>query len=468
MARPSYQEIVADNQRLLQENAALRKENSALRDKVAELLARLETAERKAKRQAAPFAKEPPKQHPRKPGRKAGQEYGKKARRLPPPPEAIDEHYDVPLPDCCPHCGSRSLEETHTAAQYQTEIPRRPIHRQFDIHFGICRDCGCSLHGRHELQTSDVVGAAAAQLGPQAHAAMAMLNKELGLSHGKIQCCFELLFGIPVARSTSAHSVLRSGRRCEPAYEEIRSAVRQSPVVVPDETGWRIGGHNAWLHVFVGQRATCYEIDPGRGHDVGQRLLGPDWSGTLVHDGWAPYDKFTQASHQQCLQHLQQRCQRILSTASGGAVHFPRAVLDLVDIAYEVRRDYRAGIISEDQMADEGLGLACALDELVQGRFSYEPNRRLAKHLQHHGLEWFWFLIDPDIDATNYQGEQALRPAVVNRKVWGGNRTWNGGHTQSVLTSVFRTCTQLGRNGLDYLVRTLCSPRPIPIFGARR
>ena len=23
-------------------------------------------------------------------------------------------------------------------------------------------------------------------------------------------------------------------------------------------------------------------------------------------------------------------------------------------------------------------------------------------------------------------GEQAIRPAVVNRKVWGGNRTWIG------------------------------------------
>ena len=170
MARPSYQDIVAENVRLRQENAALR-------NRVAELQALLEAAQRKAKRQAAPFSKDKPQQHPRKPGRKGGRRYGKKAHRLPPAPGAIQEHYDVPLPDCCTHCGSCSVEETHTATQYQTEIPRRPIHRQFDIHFGFCHDCGCSLHGRHELQTSDVVGAAAAQLGPNAHAAMAVLNK---------------------------------------------------------------------------------------------------------------------------------------------------------------------------------------------------------------------------------------------------------------------------------------------------
>jgi transposase len=38
-------------------------------------------------------------------------------------------------------------------------------------------------------------------------------------------------------------------------------------------------------------------------------------------------------------------------------------------------------------------------------------------------MQWFWFLIDPTIAATNHRAEQAIRPAVVNRKVWGGNRT---------------------------------------------
>jgi transposase len=49
------------------------------------------------------------------------------------------------------------------------------------------------------------------------------------------------------------------------------------------------------------------------------------------------------------------------------------------------------------------------------GRFTYAPNRRLARHVLGHALEWFWFLIDPTIDATNWRAEQAIRPAVVNR-----------------------------------------------------
>jgi len=34
------------------------------------------------------------------------------------------------------------------------------------------------------------------------------------------------------------------------------------------------------------------------------------------------------------------------------------------------------------------------------------------------------------LDATNHRAEEAIRPAVVARKVWGGNRTVNGAHSR--------------------------------------
>ena len=54
----------------------------------------------------------------------------------------------------------------------------------------------------------------------------------------------------------------------------------------------------------------------------------------------------------------------------------------------------------------------------------------------------FLFLWDPSLDATNWRAEQAIRPAVVVRKVCGGNRTRHGADTQQVLASVVRTARQ--------------------------
>ena len=72
-----------------------------------------------------------------------------------------------------------------------------------------------------------------------------------------------------------------------------------------------------------------------------------------------------------------------------------------------------------------------------------------------HASSWFLFLIDPTIPATNHRAEQALKTPIVNRKVWGGNRTWAGAWAQAVLMSFWRTCWQRGQIALDSLSRLL-------------
>lgn len=448
---------------LERENARLRAEVAELRATVAKLTAALEATQRAGKRQAAPFRKQDgPVVEPKKPGRKRGRRHGRHQHRAAPPPEEIDERYDAPLPSCCPQCGGRHLAETHTAEQYQTEIPRRPIHREFTIHFGHCQGCGRRVQGRHPLQTSDAVGAAGSQLGPDAQAAFVLLNKGLGLSHGKCRRLFQDLFGIAIARATSVRSLVKSATRAEPAYQEVRLAVRHSRQVVPDETGWRVAGLSAWLHVFVAPTATCYDIGDRSG-DVAERLLGRDWSGTLIHDGWSVYDTFERAFHQQCLGHLQRRCRELLQTAVRGAARLPQRILAVIDEAFALRRQWRGHRLSGDELAAAGLGLACRLEQLVSGRFTYAPNRRLAKHVLGHALDWFWFLIDPTIDATNWRAEQAIRPAVVNRKVWGGNRTWTGARAQAILTSLLVTLSQRGYDALEWFAAARCAIVPLPL-----
>jgi transposase len=468
--RRENESLRRENESLRRENEALRRENQWLRRRVAELEAQverltklLEEAQRQGKRQAAPFRKaEGPVSQPKRPGRKTGRRHGRHAHRAIPFPEQIDERYEVPLPAECPHCGSRHVAETQTAKQYQTEIPRRPIHREFTIHVGHCRDCGRRVQGRHPLQTSDALGAAASQLGPEAQASFVLLNKGLGLSHGKCRRLFRDLFGITIARATSARSELRTAQQAEPAYQEVRQAIRQSDQVVADETGWRVGGRSAWLHAFATATETCYEIG-NRSGDVAEGLLGRDWSGTMIHDGWSVYDRFETAAHQQCVGHLQRRCRELLQTAVRGAARLPRQILALIDEAFALRRAWRGHRLSGDELIDAGLGLSCRLEDLVSGRFTYPPNCRLAKHVRAHALQWFWFLIDPTIDATNWRAEQALRPAVVNRKVWGGNRTWPGAAAQAILTSLLVTLQQRGYDALEWFSAARSARVPLPL-----
>lgn len=141
----------------------------------------------------------------------------------------------------------------------------------------------------------------------------------------------------------------------------------------------------------------------------------------------------------------------------------PRQVLALIDEAFRLRRQWRGRRLSGEELAEAGLMLACRLEEAASGRFTFEPNRRLANHILKHPLDWFWFLIDPTIDATNYRAEQAIRPAVVNRKVWGGNRTWAGARAQAVLTSLLVTLAQGGHEALTWFSTARRSPAPLAL-----
>ncbi len=439
-----------------------------LEGEVAELKARIETLEelleqalRRGKRQAAPFSKEAPKKKPKRPGRKPGADYGKHHRRA--VPETVDETYDAPLPSCCPRCRGKSFDNERIEAQYQYEIPRKPVVRQFDVHVAECAGCGGRVQGRHRLQTSDALGAAAVQLGPDAHAALAVLNKEFGLSHGKSATVFDRLFGLAISRSTSVRSVLRTAKRLEPAAEEIREAVRGSPQITCDETGWRIGGEKAWLHVAVAPKATWYEIARRRDHTVLENLIGADYAGSLIHDGWSVYDRFEGATHQQCVADLVRRARELVHSATRAAARFPQRVLELFGRAFALRESFRSKKIGKRTLVGRGLDLTDELQHLTARTKRNAANERLAAHLDRHLGEWFLFLLDPRVEATSNAAERALRPAVVNRKVWGGNRTLAGARAQSILTSVLATCHQRDLDALNYLSQSLRTTHPIPL-----
>ena len=260
------------------------------------------------------------------------------------------------------------------------------------------------------------------------------------------------LFRIPLTRGGSAQAVLRVARRCQPTVDGIEATVRSSPWVVGDETGWRIGGRPAWLHVMVGDQATSFRIDPRRSIQVQAAVVGSDYSGTVVHDGYSSYNsRFRHAHHQQCVNHLLRRLKRILQTAKGAARRFPSQVLELFEAVLQLRDEHRQGRHTADDMAAFYLGLLQELERLVRVKWRNSINQRLARHLSRHLREWFWFLLDPTIDATNYRAEQGLRVGVVNRKVWGGNRIPKGGKAQEALMSVLETARRQEQDPLRVL-----------------
>jgi transposase len=350
--------------------------------------------------------------------------------------------------------------ETRIASQYQEELPvPQVIVRHVRVHVGRCRTCGRRVQGRHRLQTSDALGAAAAQLGPEAIALAVVLNKQLGLSFGKVATLFRQQYGLTVTRSGLVHAVHRAARQAQPTYDALCETVRGSPVVTPDETGWKVAGTLQWLWTVTTPDTTVYAIQPGRGFSQAATLLGEDFAGVIVRDGWAPYRRFTQAIHQTCLAHLLRRCRLLL--ADHPRARLVHVVRTLLQQALALRDRYHAGRVTAHGLAVARGHLVNRVNRRLDQPGSVADVQRFASHLAVEFPALFTFLLDPmAIDATNWRAEQALRPAVVTRKVCGGNRSWRGAATQQILASVLRTAHQRQLDAHALMVSMLRDPHP--------
>jgi transposase len=372
----------------------------------------------------------------------------------------VDETYEAPLPEACPLC-SGPVHLTRHATQYQEDLPVvRPIVRAFDVAIGRCRACGRRVQSRHPLQTSIALGAAAAQLGPEAVVLAVVLNKQLGLSLGKITTLLRERFGLTVTAGGLVHALRRAARQAEPTYQTLCETIRGSPVVTPDETGWKVGGHLRWLWGFATRDTTVYAIQPGRGFDQAATVLGADFDGVLVRDGWAPYRRFGHAIHQTCLAHLLRRCRTLVRDHHERT--FAPCVSHILKQALRVRDRWHRSTMSAHGVAIARGHLENRLNRLIDQPGRRRVTQRFAAHLAIEYPAVFTFLLDPAIDATNWRAEQALRPAVVTRKVCGSNRTGRGAHTQEVLASVLGTIQQRQLDASKIFSDFLRAPRPFP------
>jgi transposase len=214
------------------------------------------------------------------------------------------------------------------------------------------------------------------------------------------------------------------------------------------------------MWAFSSDKLTVYSIQPGRGYEQAAAILGPNFDGFLVRDGWAVYRRFTQAVHQTCVAHLLRRCREMLEVARPEAAEFPRTVKEIPQDSWQLRdrRDLK-------QIEEPELAMACdqleeRLNSALNRNYRSAANRRLSNHLLRKRDAIFTFLYCPGLDATNYRAEQAIRPMVVTRKVWGGNRTGKGAHTRSILVSILQTCRQQLRPATEFLERLLHLPKP--------
>ena len=139
--------------------------------------------------------------------------------------------------------------------------------------------------------------------------------RQYGLCNHSFQDCF----GHSISEGTLVNHTKAFASQLQPFVQEAKEKILQSLVVHFDETGMRVEGKTQWLHTAStpGDIATYSCKTWKRSHGCGEIL--PSFSGIAMHDGWKPYDVFTDCRHVLCNAHLLRDLQGIIdSTEKNG------------------------------------------------------------------------------------------------------------------------------------------------------
>ncbi|WP_127509308.1 IS66 family transposase [Actinoplanes solisilvae] len=223
---------------------------------------------------------------------------GRTLRQIENPDETVRHE-----PAACGGCGS-GLADAVVAGVTRRQVFEIPqVTARVTEHQLIARRCACAAVTC--AQAPPGVDAPV-QYGPRLAAIVVyLLVAQFGAQKRVAQTVADL-FGVPISQGSVAALTARAARRLDGDFlTAIRTALTAAPVVHFDETGFRVAGRLHWVHsVSTGKYSLLY-VHRKRGRDaIDAGGILPAFTGIAVHDAWAHYDCYPQATHALCCAHL--------------------------------------------------------------------------------------------------------------------------------------------------------------------
>ena len=434
-------DIILDHVRRLEE---LERENRELREKV-----KTEQQKRNEKF-AKPNTSKKRKKHP---GQKPGHVGMTRAM-----PDHIDEIIEETLLEC-PDCHYPLGESISVEEQVQEDIiPAHVRVRKYRRHKYGCACCGKEVFAPYHPEHVPL-GYLDANVLIQA----AILKYHHCLPYRKIRELFQELAGITVSPGGLSQALARISHWLGVEKAVLLDAIRGSPQLHVDETGWRLDGKKSWVWALVNERLAYYHVDRSRARKVLRGLLGPDFDGTLISDFFSVYLKLPYRM-QKCLVHLPREFHDCAKTDR--TVEFVAAYKKIKRLINDARRLHgRHGQIPDGRYVRLRLKLEERLFDFTTAAYTNKNLQRLSKRFVQSWLDMFRFLKDPSLDWNNNRAERMIRPNVIYRNRSYGNRSDRGAEAHGTIMSLMQTLKLQGKNVTESLRMAFLQHRqgnPVP------
>lgn len=421
------EELLEEIGRLLEESEKLRKalgskESMEERRKLLKLLNESRRAE-----------------HPKVPGQKMGHVGVTRAK-----PQTIDRVVELELTHC-PDCHHSVGESQGVVDHIQEDIV--PVHVEvtcFRKHRYWCPVC------------SQIVTASSALeeiphgfIGPNVLVQTVLLKYHHGLPFNKISELFGSLAGLTITEGALAQALQRMSEWLKVESDGILAAIRASPLIHMDETGWNVSGVRHWLWASVNKRLAYYWIARSRGAKVPKEILPEKYGGILVADFYSAYNKLS-GKKQRCLVHLEREMHRcFLRDQSTEYVRYHKILKDIVQDARALKRGQKR--FSAKLYFKKVSLIRRRLLRWACREHENKNLKRLAQRFMKHALEMLTFLEEPEVPADNNLAERMIRSHVIIRNRSFQNRSDTGAKAHEVMMSLLHTLRLQDKDPLVFL-----------------
>ncbi|WP_084010359.1 IS66 family transposase [Pseudofrankia sp. DC12] len=458
MTRPTYDELAA----LVVAQAAIIKEQAAeierLKARVAELEARLAANSRNSSKPPSSdgLAKPAPKSLRGRSGRKPGGQGGHPGRTLcqVADPDEIVRHE----PARCCGCG-RGLGRAPVAGMTRRQVFDIPAIRVGVVeHQLVAKRCGCGM-----VTTADSPDGVRApvQYGPMITAVIVYLYAGQFLSKQRTAQALGELFGTPISDATVAAATTKAAKSLKGFSGQVRALIGRASVVHFDETGFRVNGTTHWVHSASTDRYSLLTAHRRRGREaILTAGVLPGFTGVAVHDAWAPYDTFTDATHALCNAHVLRELQAVIDAAGDDTKWcWARQVTDgLLALKKHIDHARTTGITLDTDVLDQhtrrirDAAKIAADDQTVTGALG-NKHRALARRLRDRIDDYLRFTTNPAVPFDNNAAEREIRMVKTRQKISGCMRTLTGAQNFCLIRSYTATTRKHGIGLLDALTQ---------------
>ena len=424
-----------ESQRLKEENTRLQRENEELRSR----LAAYESPHTPPSRRRYPVSRRRALGGPRYPGRPRG--YPGRTRPRSRPDLVKAPEWRERCEGCGAPLGGPSSVDHRIVEEIGNPAPRQVI--DF-LEFGWeCPECGASTSARHpDCPPSG-------RFGKNLLVQATLMKYEERLPHRKVSETLERVYGLRVTPATVLDVTRRVCGWLRPEYERILRRIRAADVVYADETGAKVDGALHWTWIFTTRSETLVAVRKSRGKMVLTEVLGEDFEGVVVCDGWRSYPSYT-GRIQRCWAHLLREA-RYLAERIDEAGPLSEA-LHVMYRRFDVPPEDRPPPGEAERLAGEARAL---MMEWAGRPYESEEVRKFAAKVRNGMDHWFTFLVVPGVELTNNRAERALREHVVQRRIMGCFRNGKGTGIYETVMTVLASWKQQGRDLSQTLGETL-------------